>query len=102
VARQFRKHYGTTIGEFVRQTRIEYARHRLCNSDLSTVEIALESGFAHQAHFSNVFKKVMGMTPGRYCAAMGVTRRRRAGLPVVAMSNHYPPMKGFKGRDLAS
>jgi AraC-like DNA-binding protein len=38
------------------------------------INIALESGFAHQAHFANVFKKVTGMTPSHYRHAMGVRR----------------------------
>ena len=78
VARQFRKHYGMTIGEFVRHRRIEFARDKLCNSNLSIVDIALEAGFAHQAHFTTVFRKLTGMTPGQYCAAMGAPRRMKA------------------------
>jgi AraC family transcriptional regulator len=77
VARQFRKYYGLTIGEFVRQTRVEFARNRLRNSDMPIVEIALEAGFAHQAHFTTVFKKVMGVTPRQYCSAAGSTNRRK-------------------------
>jgi AraC family transcriptional regulator len=77
VARQFRKYYGLTIGEFVRQTRVEFARNRLRNSDTPIVEIALEAGFAHQSHFTTVFKKLMGVTPRQYCAAVGNAHRRK-------------------------
>jgi AraC family transcriptional regulator len=77
VARQFRKYYGVTIGEFVRQTRVEFARSRLCSSDSPMVEIALEAGFAHQAHFTTVFKKLMGVTPRQYCRAVGTPHRRK-------------------------
>jgi AraC family transcriptional regulator len=78
VARQFRRHYGMTIGEFVRHRRVEFARDKLRNSNLSIVEIALEAGFAHQAHFTTVFRKVMGMTPGRYCATMDLPRGKKS------------------------
>ena len=73
MARQFRKYYGLTIGEFVRQSRrVEFARNRLRYSDMPIVEIALEAGFAHQSHFRDeVFKKLMGVTPRQY------SRRRR-------------------------
>jgi AraC family transcriptional regulator len=78
VARQFRRHYGLTIGEFVRHRRVEFARDRLCNSNSSIVDIALEAGFAHQAHFTTVFRRLTGMTPGQYCAAMGAPRRTKS------------------------
>jgi AraC family transcriptional regulator len=77
VARQFRKYYGVTIGEFVRQMRVEFARNRLRESDLPIVEIALEAGFAHQSHFTTVFKQLMGVTPRRYCSTVGTADRKR-------------------------
>ncbi len=33
LSREFRKHYDTTIGEFIRKRRIEHACHLLANSD---------------------------------------------------------------------
>jgi AraC family transcriptional regulator len=33
---------------------------------LPIVEVALESGFAQQPHFTNVFRKITGLTPYRY------------------------------------
>jgi AraC family transcriptional regulator len=83
VARQFRKHYRMTIGEFVRHRRIEFALDKLRHSDWSIVDIALEAGFAHQAHFATVFRKLTGLTPRRYCLEMGVSRRAKSrnGLP---------------------
>jgi AraC family transcriptional regulator len=78
VARQFRKHYGMTIGDFVRHRRIEFALDKLRNSDWSIVDIALEAGFAHQAHFATVFRKLTGLTPRRFCLEMGVARRAKS------------------------
>ena len=74
VSRQFHRFYGTTLGEFVRRRRVEYACKKLLDPDMPMINIALESGFAHQAHFANVFKKVTGMTPSHYRHAMGVRR----------------------------
>jgi AraC-like DNA-binding protein len=56
---------------------VEFARNRLRNSDMPIVEIALEAGFAHQAHFNTVFKKLMGMTPRQYSSAAGSVHRRK-------------------------
>src|SRR5579862_1593502 len=66
VAREFRRYYGTTIGQFRRKCRIDFACDRLANSELPIVEIAMQAGFAQQAHFTTVFKRNTGLTPYRY------------------------------------
>lgn len=66
LARQFRRHYGETIGEYLRKRRIDAAAGMLARSGRSLTEIALATGFSHQAHFATVFKRFTGMTPGEY------------------------------------
>lgn len=66
VAREFRRYYRTSIGEFQRQQRIEFAREQLTNSNAPLSEIALAAGFAQQAHFTTVFKRLTGQTPAQY------------------------------------
>jgi AraC family transcriptional regulator len=66
LARQFRKYMGTSIGEFVRIRRVDFARRELSETDKPLVDIALESGFAQQAHFTTVFKRIAGTTPSQY------------------------------------
>ena len=66
VAREFHRYYGTTIGQFRRKCRIDFACERLAYSKMPIVEIALESGFAQQPHFTNVFRRITGLTPYRY------------------------------------
>jgi AraC family transcriptional regulator len=66
VAREFHRYYGTTVGQFRRKCRIDFACDRLVHSQLPIVEIALESGFTQQPHFTNVFKRLTGLTPRRY------------------------------------
>jgi AraC family transcriptional regulator len=73
LAREFRRHYHCTMGEYVRRLRIEFACHEIAASDASLAEIALAAGFTHQAHFSRCFKQVMGMTPAEF---RGVARSR--------------------------
>jgi AraC family transcriptional regulator len=62
----FRKAHGCTIGEYVRSVRIKYACSRMVSSNDPLVQIALESGFADQTHFSRSFRRVTGMAPAFY------------------------------------
>jgi AraC family transcriptional regulator len=63
LARVFRQFHRCTLGEFVRKVRIEYVCKRLTTSDVPLAEIALEAGFSDQSHFSNTFKRWMGVSP---------------------------------------
>src|SRR5438309_377932 len=72
LAREFRKHYGCTAGDYVRQLRIEYAFREIGRSGSSLAEIASAAGFSDQSHFSKVFRRFTGMTPANYRAALSI------------------------------
>ena len=69
LAREFRRFYHCTIGDYVRQRRIEFACEELIESDAPLSEIAQAGGFFDQSHFSKAFKQHMGNTPQEYRAA---------------------------------
>jgi AraC family transcriptional regulator len=66
LATAFRQKFGVTVGEFVRQLRIEHACAELIKGDLPLAAIALQAGFVDQSHFSKVFKSHVGITPANY------------------------------------
>jgi AraC family transcriptional regulator len=66
LAREFRRHFGSSIGAYVRGLRTEHAAKLLLNSRLSVSDIALECGFANHAHLCREFKSRLGVTPTRY------------------------------------
>jgi len=66
LARGFRRFCRCTIGEYIRQLRIEHACRELCSSDISLAAIASDAGFSDQSHFSRTFKRFMDMTPAQY------------------------------------
>jgi AraC family transcriptional regulator len=65
-AAQFRAATGYRPREYLLHQRIEHAKSLLSTSDTSLAEIALSVGFCTQSHFSTVFKRVTGDTPGRW------------------------------------
>ncbi len=81
LSRVFRKHMGCTVGEYLRQLRIDRASHLMLNTNLSLSELALDSGFADQSHFSRSFKESIGMTPNefRQCHTLQVSDKRMQG-----------------------
>ena len=66
LSRTFRRHFMCTLGEYVRDLRIERAKHCLANSDASLCEIALAAGYSDQSHFSAAFKRSTGFTPRQF------------------------------------
>lgn len=68
LAREFRKFYHCTMGEYVRRLRIEMACDELSKSNIPLAEIAAAAGFYDQSHFSHTFKRLTGLTPAEYRA----------------------------------
>ena len=66
LARTFRSHYGTTAGTYLREVRVRRAADALARSSATLSQIALDSGFADQSHFTRVFSAVHGLTPRRW------------------------------------
>ena len=63
--RAFKQHYGMTPHAFLVNQRIQFARERLRGGQL-IADVALEAGFADQAHFQRAFKQHLAATPGQY------------------------------------
>jgi AraC family transcriptional regulator len=62
LAREFRRHFGCTVGDYVRRLRVEYVSQRL-SAETPLADLALQAGFSDQSHLSRVFKQVTGRTP---------------------------------------
>lgn len=66
LATAFRRHFGCTVGGYIRQLRIECARRQLVESDAALCEIANAAGFCDQSHFARVFRGAICLTPSEY------------------------------------
>jgi AraC-like DNA-binding protein len=67
-ASQFRRATGMRPHEYLLRRRIEHAQQLLLKSRHNVLDVALNCGFRSQAHFTTVFKRLVGETP--YCWRM--------------------------------
>jgi AraC family transcriptional regulator len=65
-ARQFRRHYGQSLGTYVRRQRLLWATQQLAQSDRPLSDIAMEAGFSDQSHFTRALKREFGVTPQQF------------------------------------
>jgi AraC family transcriptional regulator len=68
LARGFRRAFDCTVGDRIRRLRVEHAARALTETPQPLSLIALDAGFYDQPHFTNVFRRYMGMTPAEYRA----------------------------------
>ena len=62
----FKRSTGQPPHQYVTSCRIEKAKLLLKDRQLSIYEVGYEVGFGCQSHFTKVFRKYTGTTPGRY------------------------------------
>ena len=66
LARAYRRRFGCSVGERIRGLRVEHAARELSGTSDPLSEIALRAGFYDQSHFTNVFRRTVGVTPAAY------------------------------------
>jgi AraC-like DNA-binding protein len=74
LARQFRLVFGTSPYRYLLMRRLELAREEI-HRGRPLADVAVEAGFADQAHLTRMFRDAFGLTPARYRAL----RVRRTG-----------------------
>ena len=66
LARSYRSAFRVTVGERIRQLRLERAVRELIESEEPLSSVALRAGFYDQSHFTNLFRRRFGVTPAQY------------------------------------
>lgn len=74
--RAFRQAVGRPAHQHILTLRLERARRLLEQPGASLSDIALRTGFSDQAHFTRLFKRHFGVTPGVVLRARARARRR--------------------------
>lgn len=60
----FKRALGVPVHAYVVQRRVERAKTLLLRGGLTSGEVALQAGFAHQSHMARCMRRVLGVTPG--------------------------------------
>lgn len=62
----FRQTTGVTLHGYVLARRMRLAQELLAKSELPLADVAAAAGFSNQSHFTSVFSRRIGITPGAY------------------------------------
>ena len=71
LSKLFSKEVGMPFRQFIIHARVNAAKNMLAYSDFSYLEISLSLGFSSQSAFTSTFRRLTGMTPGKYREAFG-------------------------------
>jgi AraC-like DNA-binding protein len=73
LTRAFRRFYGSSVGAYQRDLRLDWTARQLVTNVEPLSAIAVEAGFADQSHLTRTFRRRFGCTPGEYRLAAGRT-----------------------------
>lgn len=71
-ATQFQQATGLPPHRYVLRRRAERAKELLADPERSLADIAYALGYSSQAHFTTMFRKLVGLAPGAYRNATGI------------------------------
>jgi AraC family transcriptional regulator len=66
----FRESTGFTPHQYVNHRRIACAQELLKKADVPLIEVSMQCGFSSQSQFITTFRKLVGMTPGRFRSSL--------------------------------
>lgn len=67
----FKQKTGVTVGQFIREVRMNYSQLLLKDSDLSLSEIAKLAGYVDENYWAKVYKKEHGQSPSEFRKGTG-------------------------------
>jgi AraC family transcriptional regulator len=72
-ARQFRQSTGQSPMAYLRRVRVEHSLRMLASRERTIAEVAARLGFADQSHFTRIFARLVGMSPGQFAGRPPMT-----------------------------
>lgn len=70
LSREFHKYFGSTLGQYIRQLKLNKAIIMISTNKFSMTEICYKCGFYDQSHFISNFKSIYNTTPSNYLKQM--------------------------------
>lgn len=67
----FKEEMEISFNSYLNRYRIDKSREILRNTSIALVDVSAMVGYEDQSYFSKVFKKITGVTPGRYRESRG-------------------------------
>ena len=61
----FKDKIGVSLKKYLVWSKLKKATYLILNEDLNLIEASFQSGFYDQAHLSNAFKKILGISPSK-------------------------------------
>jgi len=88
-SRMFKEEMGVNFTSYLNTYRISQSKMLLLSDNMTLSEVSELTGFEDPAYFSRVFKRVSGLTPGKYreCKGRSNLSRERLALFRAAQSN---------------
>lgn len=62
----FKREMGINFTDYLNDVRIKRSKDLLISTNLSLLDISLQTGFEEQSYYTKVFKKLSGCTPNQY------------------------------------
>lgn len=66
LSRIFKEETGENLSAFINRIRVENSKMLLLNNEIPLIEVSYLCGFDDQSYYSKVFKKITGVTPGKF------------------------------------
>jgi len=63
ISRSIPTYFNSNLGEYLRKLKIKKALKNIINPNISLTQVAFDSGFSDQSHFTKTFKLYFGETP---------------------------------------
>lgn len=68
----FRQVVGMNFREYLAKVRVEESKRLLLSTDFTLADIAVSVGFPDQSYYCKIFKRIAGVSPGKFRAQPGV------------------------------
>jgi AraC-like DNA-binding protein len=62
----FKELFNFSVHTYLQQLRLEKAKQLLLTTNMPITDITYHIGYSHVTHFTSLFKKEFGVTPGEY------------------------------------